>query len=79
MLATPVNGVRELIVDGENGFLITQEPELIAARLRSLAADPAARARLGAAARASALAYSWGEMVARHEALYASLPRRRGE
>jgi len=77
VVATPVNGVRELIVDGENGFLVDRDPAVIAARLRWLAADPAGRARLGAAARESALAYSWGEMVARHEALYASLAERR--
>ena len=73
ILATPVNGVRELIRDGENGYLITQRPELIAQRLRELAADPGLRARLGGAARESALHYSWGEMVSKHAALYRSL------
>ena len=33
VLATAVNGVRELIRDGENGFLIDIEPAGIAARL----------------------------------------------
>jgi len=73
VLATPVSGVRELIEDGENGFLITQDPEDIAARLRELGADPELRARLGAAARESALRFSWANMVAKHRQLYERL------
>ena len=76
VLATPVSGVRELIEDGRNGFLIGRDPDLIAARLRALAEDPALRARLGAAARESALAFSWERMVAEHQALYDRLAAR---
>lgn len=71
LLATPVSGVRELIDDGRNGFLIDREPQTIALRLNQLGGDAQLRARLGACARDSALAYSWGEMVAKHERLYA--------
>jgi glycosyltransferase involved in cell wall biosynthesis len=73
ILATPVNGVRELIEHGHNGLLITAEPELIAERLRHLAADPELRSRLGCAARQSALAFGRERMVAEHEALYLRL------
>jgi glycosyltransferase involved in cell wall biosynthesis len=73
VLATPVNGVRELIEDGRNGFLITQEPAVIAARLQQLSADPALRARLGEAARESALSFTWERMVREHDELYASM------
>jgi glycosyltransferase involved in cell wall biosynthesis len=73
MLVTPVNGARELIEDGHNGFLITREPDEIAKRLRQLAADSELRARLGEAARESALAYSTERMVARHHELYSRL------
>jgi glycosyltransferase involved in cell wall biosynthesis len=73
ILATPVNGVRELIRDGENGFLIAREAPQIAARLRELAADRELRERLGAAARRSALEFSWTRMVAAHRELYARL------
>ncbi len=73
VIATPVNGVRELIEDRRSGLLAAPEPEAIAARLRELAADPDLRARLGAAAREAVLGFSWEEMVARHEALYARL------
>ncbi|MGD1059063.1 MAG: glycosyltransferase family 4 protein, partial [Solirubrobacteraceae bacterium] len=66
VLATPVHGVRELVADGRNGFLITQEPGLIAARLGALAADPALRTRLGEAARHAALAFDTSRMLAEH-------------
>ncbi len=75
IVATPVNGVRELIEDGRNGLLVAPEPDAIAERLRRLAADPVLRKCLGAAARRSALEFSWGEMVARHQALYERLSR----
>jgi UDP-glucose:(heptosyl)LPS alpha-1,3-glucosyltransferase len=73
IIATAVNGVRELIRDGENGFLISREPGAIAGRLRELGDDPQLRARLGLAARNSALEFSWGEMVLRHHELYGAI------
>jgi UDP-glucose:(heptosyl)LPS alpha-1,3-glucosyltransferase len=73
VLTTPVSGVRELIDDGRNGLLIERDAEGIAARLRELAADPELRARLGAAARASALDYSTERMVRAHHDLYMRL------
>jgi glycosyltransferase involved in cell wall biosynthesis len=73
ILATPVNGVRELVTDGVNGFLITRDAEAIADRLNELGSDPALRRRLGEAARSAALEYSWTRMVERHEALYERL------
>ncbi len=73
IVATPVNGVRELIEDGRNGFLVAPEPGAIAERLRQLAADPALGSRLGAAARRSALQFSWEGMVAKHQMLYERL------
>lgn len=76
LLATPVSGVRELIDEGQNGFLISRDPDEIAARLRQLAADVQLRRRMGADARAAALRFSWSEMVARHHQLYMSLAAR---
>jgi glycosyltransferase involved in cell wall biosynthesis len=73
ILATPVNGIRELVTDGVNGFLIGRDAEQIARRLRELGDDPALRERLGAAARSASLDYSWAKMVERHDALYAKL------
>jgi glycosyltransferase involved in cell wall biosynthesis len=76
VLATPVSGVRELIEDGRNGFLITRDPQLIAERLGQLAADPGLRSRLGRAARESALGFSGERMVGEHDRLYARLAER---
>jgi glycosyltransferase involved in cell wall biosynthesis len=73
ILVTPVNGVRELIEDGENGFMITREPQKIARRLDQLQADPALRVRLGQAARQSTLRFGWTRMVAKHVELYERL------
>ncbi len=73
VLATPVNGVRELIDDGHNGILIGRDPASIAAGLLRLGADPELRASLGAQARRSALGFSRERMVAEHEALYRRL------
>lgn len=77
VLATPVSGVRELIRDGENGFLIEAEPRSIAERLNRLAGDPALRARMGSSARDSALAFTWDDAVAKHHELYESIARSR--
>jgi UDP-glucose:(heptosyl)LPS alpha-1,3-glucosyltransferase len=75
IIATPVNGIRELVRDGEDGYLIQADPREIAERL-ALLGDAATRARLGTAARAAALEYSWTKMIDRHEALYGTLAER---
>lgn len=73
VLAAPVSGVRELIDDGRNGFLIGRDPAPIAQLLNRLAADEGLRRELGRAARESALEYSWERMIDRHVALYREL------
>jgi glycosyltransferase involved in cell wall biosynthesis len=73
ILCAPVGGMRELIRDGENGFLITREPSRIAAALEALAADPQLRARMGRAAREAVLPFSWENTVAGHHELYERL------
>jgi UDP-glucose:(heptosyl)LPS alpha-1,3-glucosyltransferase len=73
IVATDVNGVRELVRDGVEGFLVERDPDQIAARLRRLAGEPELRTAMGRAARESALDYSWDRMVDRHIALYEQL------
>ena len=73
IVATAVNGVRELIADGQNGFLVTADPEMIAERLRRLANDPGLRSRLGEAARHAALGFSRTRMIEEHSALFERL------
>jgi UDP-glucose:(heptosyl)LPS alpha-1,3-glucosyltransferase len=72
ILATPVNGVRELISDGHNGFIIARDPLVIATRLRELAGDPELRMRIGNAARQSSLEFGWDRTVSKYEELYDS-------
>jgi glycosyltransferase involved in cell wall biosynthesis len=57
VVATAIRGPREMVVEGETGFLVppaTVAP--LAGALGRLAGDAALRARLGAAGRARALA-----------------------
>lgn len=61
VVATDIRGPREQVVEGETGFLVPPGPgpgavAPLAAALRRLAADPALRARQGAAGRTRALA-----------------------
>jgi glycosyltransferase involved in cell wall biosynthesis len=73
ILATAVNGISELVQDGENGFLIEPQARSIAERLGQLAGDPGLRERLGRAARQSALRFGRETMVAKHHELYQRL------
>jgi UDP-glucose:(heptosyl)LPS alpha-1,3-glucosyltransferase len=73
VIAADVNGVRELIRSGENGYLVEPAAEPIAARLRELGADEALRSRLGAAAREAALGFGWERMVRSHHELFEAL------
>lgn len=51
-VCTAVGGVPELVVDGETGYLVPpKDPQSLARRLIEVLSDPAARARMGAAAR----------------------------
>jgi glycosyltransferase involved in cell wall biosynthesis len=79
ILATDVNGVRELIEDSESGFLIERTPQDIAEHLTRLACDAQLRERLGDAARRSVLRFSWEQMVAAHEALFEQLANPQGD
>lgn len=57
IVATPVYGVKEMIRDGETGLVVPAgDPRLLAAAIERLATDRPLAARLGAAARARALA-----------------------
>jgi glycosyltransferase involved in cell wall biosynthesis len=52
VVATDIPGCREAVVDGETGFLVPpRAPEALASALARLIADPALRARMGAAGR----------------------------
>ncbi len=70
---TPVNGVRELLEPGVNGFFIDRRPEGISEALRQLSDDPGRRLEMGRAARRSSLRFGWENTVELHRRLYRRL------
>lgn len=75
IVATSVDGTREIIADGETGLLVPAgDPEALAAAVRRLLDDPALAARLGAAARETIPPrFSLEAMIAGYTDLYLSL------
>jgi len=68
VISTRVGNMPELIREAENGYLVERDVDAIAARLRQLRDDPAARQRLGRAARADVVAsWDWRRQAARYE------------
>ena len=91
VVAGAVGGIKEVVVDGETGFLVPLEqmkespfeplnPEKfardLAARINQLMADPTLREKFGKAARKRAQEkFSWSAIAQRTKALYESLTR----
>ena len=59
VVCTDAHGNRDFCRDGENCLMPASEPAAVSAALRRLLGDPALRARLGAAGRATAESYGW--------------------
>jgi starch synthase len=91
VVASAVGGIKEVVVDGETGFLVPLEqskespfeatnPEKfarhLAARINELMADPKLRERFGKAGRKRAEEnFSWSAIAAKTKALYETLKR----
>jgi glycosyltransferase involved in cell wall biosynthesis len=76
VVATPVGGIPETVVDGETGLLVpTRDPTALAAAIRRLLEDREFAQRLADAARRSARRYSTERMV--EETLKVYSPGRR--
>ncbi len=89
VVASAVGGIKEVVVDGETGFLVPLEqmkespfepiaPDQfardLAARINQLMADPALRAKFGAAGRKRAVEkFSWTAIAEQTKALYRTL------
>jgi glycosyltransferase involved in cell wall biosynthesis len=75
VVAARTGGIPEVVVDGETGLLVPREdPEALRTALQRLAADPALRARLGAAGRERVRReFSVPALVRSYEALYSEL------
>ncbi len=80
VVATRVGGMPELIVEGENGYLVPpRDPELMASALLRIIDDPATAFRMGQEARDMAVSrYSVERLVADTEALYQELLQAKG-
>lgn len=70
VVATPVTGVRDLVVDGENGLLVPPgDPRALRDALARLAHERGLAERLGANARATAERFAWDRVRPRLETL----------
>jgi glycosyltransferase involved in cell wall biosynthesis len=80
IVATDVGGNRDVVVDGDSGFLVpVRNPDALAGRVRQLLEDPALRRRLGEAGRRRVEdRFSIGHMVARTSELYERVAQSRG-
>ncbi len=71
VVATRVGGVPEAVTEGDDAVLVSpRDPDALASALAELAADPARRAAMGAAALADAARFDIRRTVARLEAVY---------
>lgn len=58
-----VHGVEDRVVDGVSGWVVPHQPDALRERLRYLEANTSDRLAMGAAARASALPFSWDNVA----------------
>jgi glycosyltransferase involved in cell wall biosynthesis len=74
VLGGPAPAVQEVIDDGVDGFLVSQEPKVLARRIMELLGQPGLREEMGRQGREKALArYTWPRLAARTEAVYEEL------
>ena len=74
VVASNISGIRDLVVNGENGFLVPPaQPELLAKRITYLLQNPQVRHAFGTAGRKIAGGYSADSMVEEIDQLYLSL------
>lgn len=72
---TDAGGIREVLVDGNTGFLSpVGDPDALAANLQQLLADPQLVARMSAAARVAVEAYTIQRVLPKWENLYRRAP-----
>jgi glycosyltransferase involved in cell wall biosynthesis len=73
LLVTKVSGVDEILTDGENGWFIPRDPEVISRRLAALKGAEEMRQAMGTRSREAVARYSWARMVNDYISLYRSL------
>lgn len=70
IVTTEVNGAREAVEPGVNGFIVPRDPAAMAEAVRRIAADPASHAAMRAAARARAVQFQPARLAAATEQVY---------
>ncbi len=71
IVASDVGGNNEIVMEGENGFLIKGDDlEKVAQRLASVINDEHLRKKMGGHSRELALQYDWSSIMARYDGLY---------
>jgi glycosyltransferase involved in cell wall biosynthesis len=76
VLGGPAPAVQEVIDDGVDGFVVSQEPEALARRIVELLARPALAEEMGRRGKEKALArFTWPRLAAKTEAVYRDLVR----
>jgi glycosyltransferase involved in cell wall biosynthesis len=75
VVATNTGGPKEIVVDGETGFLVPlAQPNVLAQKLLTLLTDESLRKKMGEKARNTALAcFSWHRISEKYHRLYKSL------
>jgi starch synthase len=77
VIASAVGGIKEIVVEGETGYLLEPgRPDLIAAAVKRLLADPAKAKAMGLAGRLRAEQnFSWTSIAAKTKAMYEALAK----
>ncbi|MFO7946811.1 MAG: glycosyltransferase family 4 protein [Armatimonadota bacterium] len=74
LVVTDVPGTRELVEEGQNGFVVDSAgPEILAAPLQKLIADGELRRSMGETSRERSKPFAWSKMAQKYIALYRSL------
>jgi UDP-glucose:(heptosyl)LPS alpha-1,3-glucosyltransferase len=73
VLASPVGGIEDYLVDGENGFHIQRDGTDIAHKLDRVLADPALHARVRERGLATAQSYAWEKIAKQYLRLFDEL------
>ena len=74
VVATDCGGTRDMISNGENGFLVpTGDPQEIVKKVEMLLSDPGLRARLSDRAEQTAERFGWESSIDKLEKTFAAL------
>ncbi len=73
VLASPVGGIEDYLVDGQNGFHIQRDSQEIAEKLDRILNDPTLHARLRENGLATAKNYSWEKIARQYLSLFNEL------